>query len=135
MQEGNWIESQREWELTGQVLSAAIAVHRALGPGFVESIYEHALVVELTCREIGHARQVHVPVFYRGVEIGFHRLDLIVDGRVVVELKAVRQLLFEHISVVRSYIRASGCTVGLLLNFATPRLEAKRIYHHEPSGP
>src|SRR5205085_12266997 len=105
-----------------------------LGPGFLEALYEQALIIELTCRKVGHFRQVRVPIFYKEVEIGFHRLDLIVEGVLVVELKAVKQLLFEHISVVRSYIRASGCTLGLLMNFARPRLEAKRIYRHEDIG-
>ena len=114
-------------ELTGSIIGAAIAVHRELGPGFVETVYENALAIELRARDVRHARQVCVPVMYRGVEVGLHRLDLLVDDTIVVELKAVKEIADPHFAVVRSYLRASGCRHGLILNFAKPTLEVKRV--------
>ena len=114
-------------ELTGAIIGAAIAVHRELGPGFVETVYENALAVELRARDVRHARQLYVPVMYRGVQVGLHRLDLLVDDTIVVELKAMREIADAHFAVVRSYLRASGCKHGLILNFAKPTLEVKRV--------
>ena len=79
-------------ELTGSIIGAAIAVHRELGPGFIESVYGNALDVEMRHRQIPFVRQLGVPVLYRGVEVGMHRLDLFVQGEIVVELKAVKEL-------------------------------------------
>lgn len=122
-------------ELTGAIIGAAIAVHRELGPGFVESIYESALVIELEARGIPHTRQLVVPVSYRGVVVGTHRLDLFVEDTIVVELKAVREIADAHFAVVRSQLCASGCRHGLILNFAKPTLEVKRVVAPERSVP
>ena len=114
-------------ELTGQIIGAAIEVHKQLGPGFIESIYENALAVVLQYRGIHFQRQVNVPVFYRGVEVGLHRLDLLSGGKVVVELKAAKGITDTHFVFVRSYLRAAGKDHGLILNFAKPTLEIKRV--------
>ena len=114
-------------DLTGQIIGAAIEVHKELGPGFLESLYENALCVELRRRHIPFARQVSIPVLYRGVEIGLHRLDLLVSDEIVVELKAVRRLDDIHFVTVRSYLHALGKEHGLLLNFAKTTLEVKRV--------
>ena len=113
--------------LTEQIIGAAIEVHRTLGPGFLESIYEKALTIELRKRELGHIRQLLVPVFYDGVEIGQHRLDLLVADRIVVELKTVKALEPIHFAIVRSYLKATHLNHGLLFNFAAPKLEIKRV--------
>ena len=114
-------------ELTGAVIGAASAVHRELGPGFLESIYENALAMELRSRSVSFRRQMAVPVLYRGFEVGLHRLDFLVADRIVVELKTARQIENIHFVVVRSYLRATGCEHGLLLNFADTTLEVKRV--------
>jgi len=119
-------------ELTGSVIGAAIQVHRTLGPGFLESVYENALAIELRRQAIPYARQVTVPVLYGGVEVGLHRLDFFVADLVVVELKAIREILPEHFAVVRSYLRAAGRRHGLLLNFSKPTVEAKRVIADDP---
>ena len=106
---------------------AAIEVHKQLGPGFVESIYENALSVELRHRGIPFQRQLAVPVLYRGVEVGLHRLDLLASNDIVVELKAVKEIADTHFAFVRSYLRAIGKNHGLILNFAKPTLEIKRV--------
>jgi GxxExxY protein len=114
-------------DVTDRIIGAAIEVHRKPGPGFIESVYEAALCVELRKRAVQHARQVLVPVLYDGVEVGQHRLDLLVEGEIVVELKAVRALEDVHFSIVRSYLRAVGRRHGLLLNFDAPTLEIRRV--------
>jgi len=117
----------KEKDLTERIIRAAIAVHRHLGPGFLESIYEEALCIELDESGIPYERQKAIPLSYRGRPVGEHRLDLLIGGNVVVELKAVSALEKIHFSVVRSYMKAVGCDVGLLLNFATMPLTVKRV--------
>jgi len=118
--------------LTGRIIGAAIEVHRQLGPGFVESIYENALTVELRAQSISFLRQLTVPVLYRDLEVGLHKLDLLVENLIVVELKAVKDLNDTHFAVVRSYLRAAGLDHGLILNFAKPTLEIKRVSARTP---
>jgi GxxExxY protein len=113
--------------LTAQIIEAAIAVHRTLGPGFLESVYEEALCIELEAHDLPLERQLTVGLMYRGRPIGEHRLDLLVARRVVVELKAVKALEAVHFSVVRSYMKATGVESGLLLNFASMPLTIKRV--------
>jgi len=117
----------KEKELTERIIRAAIAVHCTLGPGFLESIYEEALCIEFDEAGIEYERQKPVQLTYHSKPIGEHRLDLLVGGNVVVELKAVSALEKIHFSVVRSYMKAVGCDVGLLLNFATMPLTVKRV--------
>jgi GxxExxY protein len=114
-------------DLTGKIIGAGIEVHRQLGPGFLESIYENALTVELRRCEVDFARQPAVPIVYRGIEVGLHRLDLFVEGQIVVELKAVKELTPTHFAIVRSYLKAVGREHGLILNFAKQKLEIKRV--------
>jgi GxxExxY protein len=115
-------------ELTGKTIGAAIEVHRQLGPGFIESFYENALVYELRRRGLKVEQQLEVPVIYDGnVEVGKHRLDLVVEGEIVIDLKAVSELLDVHFAIVKSQLRAVKLKHGLLLNFAKVKLEAKRV--------
>lgn len=114
-------------ELSGRVIGAAVEVHTQLGPGFVESVYEQALKVELAKRSIGFESQKQIQVKYDSVVVGNHTLDLLVEGQLVVELKAVQALEKVHFAQVRSYLRATGTAVGLLMNFNSPTLIVKRI--------
>jgi GxxExxY protein len=113
--------------LTEQIIGAAIEVHRRLGPGFLESIYEKALLIELKKRGVRVGDQVEIAIVYDGVEVGRHRLDLFVDNTIVVELKAIKNLEDVHFAIVRSYLKAVGRKHGLLLNFAKVTLEVKRV--------
>ena len=104
--------------LTGRIISAAIEVHRHLGPGLLESAYEECLCRELEQRGIYFERQVDLPIDYKGYRIGSgYRLDLVVDQRVVVELKAVRQLEKIHEAQLLTYLKLAELKLGLLLNF------------------
>ena len=114
-------------ELTAEIIGAAITVHQALGPGFLESIYEEALCIELTLRKIPFERQRRIIVTYSDHPVGEHRLDLLVAERVVVELKATRDLDPIHFAVVRSYMKATNVNTGLILNFAAIPLSVKRV--------
>lgn len=114
-------------DLTAGIIRAAIAVHRTLGPGFLESLYEEALCIELARQNIPFERQKSISLTYAGKPIGEHRLDLLVSERVVVELKATKALEPIHYSVVRSYMKATNVDSGLLLNFAAMPLTVKRV--------
>jgi len=114
-------------ELTGNIIAAAIEVHRRLGPGFIESVYENALVIELKKRGLRVDQQKEIVITYDGFEIGKHRLDLLVENTIVVELKAVRNLEDIYFAIVKSYLRATGKEHGLLLNFSKTTLEVKRV--------
>lgn len=103
--------------LSHAVIGAAIEVHRVLGPGFLESVYEQALCVELQLRGVPFVRQPIIALDYKGHGVGDGRLDLLVDSRLVVELKAVDALLAIHSAQILSYLRVTGCSLGLLINF------------------
>jgi GxxExxY protein len=113
--------------LSGRIIEAAIDVHRQLGPGFLEAIYENALKVALRKRALEFLFQQDVPVYYEGEEVGLHRLDMVVQKEIIVELKAIKALEDVHFAQVRSYLKATGLHVGLLLNFNAPTLAIKRI--------
>ena len=114
-------------ELSKKVIGAAIAVHKELGPGFLESIYEEALKVELNNNGVSSFSQKEIRIEYSGVVVGIHRLDLVVEDQIIVELKAVKELADIHFAQVRSYLKATGLKIGLLLNFSKPTLEIRRI--------
>ena len=114
-------------ELSKKIIGAAIEVHRELGPGFLESIYEEALKVEFMEHGLHYDAQKEIQIRYLGVEVGIHRLDLLVEKQIVVELKTVKELMDVHFSQLRSYLKATGLKVGLLFNFAKPTLEIKRV--------
>jgi GxxExxY protein len=115
------------FQLTERIIAAAIRVHKELGPGFLEIMYEEALAVELGDVGITFERQKLLPIFYHEHLIGEHRLDLLVEGRVILELKAISELEKIHFAIVRSYLKASGLQDALLLNFASTRLTVKRV--------
>ncbi len=117
----------KDEELSKRVIGAAIEVHRTLGPGFLESFYEEALCLELHFLGISYERQKAVEISYRNHKVGEHRLDLLIDDRLVVELKAVKEIESIHFSVVRSYIKASCATSGIILNFSSMPLTIKRV--------
>ena len=114
-------------ELSNQIIGAAIRVHKELGPGFLESIYEEALKVELSQNGLDFASQMEIQIKYLEVPVGLHRLDLLVQNEVIVELKAVKELADIHFAQLRSYLKATGMKVGLLLNFSKPTLEVRRV--------
>ena len=114
-------------DLSKKIIGAAIEVHKALGPGFLETIYEEALKVEFSEHGFHFDCQKKIKIEYLGVQVGTHRLDLVVENKIIVELKAVNELSDIHFAQLRSYLKATGLKVGLLLNFSKPALEVKRV--------
>jgi GxxExxY protein len=121
--------------LSEQIIGAAIEVHRELGPGVLEHSYEAALQHELELRGISSVRQLLLPLTYKGLIIpDAYRIDLLVEDRIIVELKTVEALKPVHTAQVLTYLRMSGKSLGLLINFHTPLLRdgLKRLVHHLP---
>ena len=116
-------------DLTDKIIGCAIEVHKRLGPGFLESIYENAFILELEKHNLHVQRQQEVIVKYDGIEVGRHRLDLILNDTIVVELKAVKNIEDVHFAIVKSYLKALGKEHGLIINFSKPVLEVKRVIH------
>jgi len=114
-------------ELSRKIIGAAVEVHRELGPGFLENIYEEALKLDLKEHGLRFECQKEIQIEYLGVVVGLHRLDLVIENEIIVELKAVKELADIHFAQLRSYLKATGLKIGLLLNFAKPTLEIKRI--------
>lgn len=104
-------------ELTKEIIGAFFTVYNELGYGFVESVYKRALVVELQARGIKCEREVLFTVYYRGVDVGYYRADLLVEGKVIVEVKIADKLAPVHEVQVVNYLRAADVSVGLLLNY------------------
>lgn len=129
------MEGERLNQLTEKAIGAAMDVHAALGPGLLESAYEACLEFELKRRGLNVERQKALPIVYRDVELdGGYRLDLLIEGSVIVEVKAVAELAPIHEAQLLSYLRLSGCRVGLLVNFNVPRLKdgITRLVHNFP---
>ena len=108
-------------------MGCGIQVHKALGPGFLEKIYEEALCLELTKAGLRFERQKIVVVAYDEQPIGEHRLDLLVEDTVVLELKACRAIDDAHLATTRSYLKATSLQLGLVINFSKPVLDIKRV--------
>jgi GxxExxY protein len=109
-------------DLTEKILAAAIAVHTELGPGFIEEIYENALIIKLLKKDLKVNRQILLHVFHDGYEVGEHRADLIINDTVVIELKSVADLLPIHMAQARSTLKAAKLQVALPINFNVTRL-------------
>jgi GxxExxY protein len=114
-------------ELTYQIIGAAMEVHQVLGSGFLESVYQAALEVELSLRKIPFQRQVEMQVIYKDQNVGHFRLDLLVDQKVLVEWKAQESLGEAEEGQILNYLRGTGVRVGLLLNFGASSLQHKRF--------
>ncbi|MBN1991171.1 MAG: GxxExxY protein [Anaerolineae bacterium] len=110
-----------EVERVGRVLlEAGMEVHRSLGPGFIERIYEEALCHELTLRNTSFERQKTIEVFYKNVSLGEQRIDLVINDMIIVELKAVEKILPIHEAQLLSYLKATNLRLGFILNFNVP---------------
>ena len=114
-------------KLTYSVIGAAMEVHRELGSGFLEAVYQKALAHELRLRKILFEEQVHLPITYKGELIGNYIADFVVDGKLIVEIKAVSRLSSVHQAQAMHYLAATGLRLALLLNFAAGSLEHRRV--------
>jgi GxxExxY protein len=116
-----------EKDLSYSIVKAAYEVFNEPGPGFAEDIYEEAMIVVL--KKYGHLpeQQKRVDVFFQGVNVGFHKLDLLVDGRVILELKAVSEIISIHKQQALAYLKATGLQLAILINFGAGRLQVARV--------
>jgi GxxExxY protein len=114
-------------DLTYRINAAIFEVNRELGPGFLEKVYENALLVELAERELGAQNQVPIKVCYKGKEVGEYFPDLIVENKIIVEIKAIDSLQKIHEAQILNYLKATGFEVGLLVNFTYPKAQIRRF--------
>lgn len=116
-----------ESALTGKIIGCAMEVHRILGNGFQEVIYQRALAKEMSLQGLGFSREHEMTILYKGYEIGTRRVDFFVEGKVMLEIKALVQLEDVHLAQAINYIEAYGLEVGLLINFGNTSLQFKRV--------
>ena len=114
-------------ELTRAIIGAAMEVHSTLGPGFLESVYEAALAIEFNFRDVKYEEQKAIPVMYKGEKAKDFFCDMLVDGKVLVELKALKAITNVEEAQVLNYLKATGLQVGLLINFGEQSLRYKRL--------
>jgi GxxExxY protein len=125
-------------QLTHEIIGAAIAVHKELGPGLLEAVYEECLCHELQLRGVQFDRQKPIPVVYKGAKLDCgYRADIVVCGRVIVEVKAIAAIAQIHVAVMLTYLRLSGRKIGLLINFHSPVLKdgiRRYVWEYDQTG-
>ncbi len=114
-------------ELTGSIIGCAMEVHRLLGSGFQEVIYQRAMAIEMEMQNLEFAREYEMQIFYKSINIGSRRVDFFVDNKVMVELKAIIKLEDIHLAQAKNYLEAYKLEIGLLINFGSESLDFKRI--------
>jgi GxxExxY protein len=126
--------SAEDDRLTGTIIGVALRVHKQLGPGFLESIYHNAMRLALARAGLVHTSEQRITIDFEGTKVGEQRLDLMIEGRVVVEIKAVEALAPIHRAQLIAYLRGTDLRIGLLLNFNGVRLEVKRVLNGYDRG-
>ena len=121
-----------ESELTGKIIGCAMEVHRIIGNGFQEVIYQRALALEMNYQGLSFMREYEMEIFYKGELIGRRRVDFFVEEKIMVEIKAVIQLEDVHLAQAINYLEASGLSIGLLINFGSRSLTFKRVMKPKP---
>jgi GxxExxY protein len=114
-------------DLSYKIMGAIFEVHKEPGPGFLKAVYEKALVEELASRDLHVETQKMIDLAYKGRKIGVHRLDLVVEDKVVIELKAVERFSLYHKAQLTSYLKASGYKLGILVKFSREKIEYRRV--------
>ena len=114
-------------ELTGKIIGAAMEVHKQLGNGFQEVVYQRALSIELNLQNLEHQREMTMELTYKDQPVGKRRVDFFVEGLIMVEIKAIKELEDVHLAQAINYIEAYGLEIGLLINFGSKSLQFKRV--------
>ncbi|MCC5918839.1 MAG: GxxExxY protein [Cryomorphaceae bacterium] len=122
-------------ELTGKIIGAAMEVHRYLGNGFQEVVYQRALSIELNMQGLTHEREKEMKLTYKGFPIGQRRVDFFVEDTIMVEIKAVKELEDVHLAQAINYLEAYGLEIGLLINFGNTSLQFKRVMKPKNQSP
>ena len=118
-------------ELTRRIIGCAMKVHSALGNGFQEVIYQRAFEIEMAYEDLESQRELEMPIFYRENQIGTRRVDFFVEGKIMVELKAIIKLEDVHLAQAMNYLEAYKMEIGLLINFGSKSLEFKRVHNNK----
>ncbi len=126
-QKDNIQEQYPESKLTGDIIGSAMEVHRILGNGFQEVIYQRALAIEMASRGLSFSREHEMEIFYKGENIGLRRVDFFVEGKIMVEIKAIIKIEDVHLAQAINYLEAYGLDIGLLLNFGSRSLQFHRV--------
>ena len=121
------MEDYKYKEITAKVIGAAMEVHKVLGNGFQEVIYQRALALELPYYDLNFKREFEMPIYYRNTQIGTRRVDFLVEDKISVELKSIIKLEDVHLAQAKNYLEAYNIEVGLLINFGSKSLEFKRL--------
>lgn len=121
-------------DITHKIIGAAMEVHKVLGNGFQEVIYQRALEIEMTQQDLTFEREYEMDIYYKGVRIGNRRVDFFVDGTIMVELKALTVLEDVHLAQAMNYLEAYNVEIGLLINFGAKSLQFKRLYNNKPNS-
>lgn len=116
--------------LTHKIIGCAMEVHKHLGNGFQEVVYQRALSIELDLQQVGHAREMEMPLEYKGHDVGTRRVDFLVEDKVMVEIKAITKLEDVHLAQAMNYLVAYKLEIGLLINFGGKSLEFKRVHNN-----
>lgn len=114
-------------ELSYNLVGAAMEVHKTLGPGFLEGTYQRAYETELKVQKIPFIAQKKIRIFYKNIDLGFQVLDLVVDGKIIIEIKSVSEILPIHQAQLTSYLKATEYELGILINFGGKSLQYKRV--------
>jgi GxxExxY protein len=122
-------------ELTGKIIGCAMEVHKHLGNGFQEVVYQRALSIEMNMQGLEHEREKEMPLQYKGYDIGTRRVDFFVDEKIMVEIKALKELEDVHLAQAINYLEAYGMKVGLLINFGNTSLQFKRVMKPQNQSP
>ena len=120
-------QTYKHSDVTGKIIGCAMEVHRYLGNGFKEVIYQRALAIEMEKQGLSFLREHEMQIHYKGVHIGTRRVDFFVEEKVMLEMKAVIQLEDAHLAQAINYLEVSGIEIGLLINFGSPSLQFKRV--------
>ena len=119
-------------ELTGKIIGCAMEVHRQMGNGFQEVVYQRALSIELNLQKLNHIREMEMPLTYKGEHVGTRRVDFFVEDKILLEIKAVKELEDVHLAQGINYLEAYGMEIGLLVNFGNTSLQFKRVMKPKP---
>ncbi len=118
-------------EITEQIIASAIKIHKTLGNGFQEVIYQRAMEIEMPLHQLQFEREKVIPIFYRNIKIGTRRVDFFVEGKIMIELKALLKLEDVHLAQAINYCEAYNMEIGLLINFGSRNLEFKRVHNNK----
>lgn len=125
----------KEQELTGKIIGAAMEVHKILGNGFQEVVYQRSLAIEMQLQDIKYVREKEMPLQYKGFNVGTRRVDFFVENKVMVEIKAVINLEDVHLAQAINYLEAYNMDIGLLINFGSKSLQFKRVHNNKRPSP